>query len=79
MVSSTRHAPKGKHQTRKSTASGWRVLALEYYDFLIDATTTSLILPQICVRTGDPTGASVAKSDRVRPHPMAKTKRAPAG
>ncbi len=47
MHSTDLHEPKGVHQTKKATASGWIGSALEYYDFFIYATASALIFPQI--------------------------------
>jgi len=60
MSSSNEHEPKGAHQTRKATASGWIGSALEYYDFFIYATAASLIFPQIFFPSTDPKVAIVA-------------------
>lgn len=52
--------PRGKHQSRKATASGWIGSALEYYDFFIYATAAALIFPQIFFPKGDPQIAIIA-------------------
>jgi MFS family permease len=54
------HEPKGTHQTKKATASGWIGSALEYYDFFIYATAASLIFPQLFFPSGNPQVAIVA-------------------
>lgn len=60
MASAMDHEPKGQHQTKKATASGWIGSVLEYYDFFIYATAASLIFPQIFYPAGNPTVAIVA-------------------
>ncbi|MFI4931159.1 MAG: MFS transporter [Burkholderiales bacterium] len=60
MASPTDHEPKGRHQTKKATASGWIGSALEYYDFFIYATAASLIFPQIFFPKTDPKVAIIA-------------------
>jgi MFS family permease len=60
MASITAHEPKGKHQSKKATASGWIGSALEYYDFFIYATAAALIFPQIFFPKGDPQIAIIA-------------------
>jgi MFS family permease len=60
MDSLTEHEPKGVHQTKKATASGWIGSALEYYDFFIYATASALIFPQIFFPSQDPKVAIVA-------------------
>ena len=60
MASSMQHEPRGTHQTKKATASGWIGSALEYYDFFIYATAASLIFPQIFFPSTDPKVAIVA-------------------
>jgi MFS family permease len=60
MATATDHEPRGAHQTRKATASGWIGSALEYYDFFIYATAASLVFPQLFFPKGDPTVAIVA-------------------
>ena len=59
-TSAMEHEPKGTHQTKKATASGWIGSALEYYDFFIYATAASLVFPQIFFPKGDPTTAIFA-------------------
>ena len=59
-TSAIEHEPKGTHQTKKATASGWIGSALEYYDFFIYATAASLVFPQIFFPKGDPTTAIFA-------------------
>jgi MFS family permease len=54
------HEPKGIHQTKKATASGWIGSALEYYDFFIYATASALIFPQLFFPSQDPKVAIVA-------------------
>ena len=54
------HEPRGRHQTKKATASGWIGSALEYYDFFIYATAASLVFPQLFFPSADPTVAIVA-------------------
>src|SRR3989440_8858210 len=54
------HEPRGTHQTKKATASGWIGSALEYYDFFIYATAASLIFPQIFFPSTDPKVAIIA-------------------
>jgi MFS family permease len=54
------HEPQGRHQTRTATASGWIGSALEYYDFFIYATASSLVFPQIFFPSKDPAVAIVA-------------------
>jgi len=60
MANPTAHEPKGKHQSKKATASGWIGSALEYYDFFIYATAAALIFPQIFFPKGDPQIAIIA-------------------
>jgi MFS family permease len=60
MATATDHEPRGAHQTRKATASGWIGSALEYYEFFIYATAASLVFPQLFFPKGDPTVAIVA-------------------
>jgi hypothetical protein len=60
MTSPANHEPKGTHQTKKATASGWIGSALEYYDFFIYATAASLIFPQIFFPKTDPKIAIIA-------------------
>jgi MFS family permease len=60
MAARTDHEPKGRHQTKKATASGWIGSALEYYDFFIYATAASLIFPQVFFPKTDPKVAIVA-------------------
>src|SRR5450432_565061 len=60
MAIAMEHEPRGAHQTKKATASGWIGSALEYYDFFIYATAASLIFPQIFFPKGDPQTAIVA-------------------
>src|ERR1022692_3006035 len=60
MAIAMEHEPRGAHQTKKATASGWIGSALEYYDFVIYATAASLIFPQIFFPKGDPQTAIVA-------------------
>ncbi|BEP61133.1 MFS transporter [Variovorax sp. V213] len=60
MATITAHEPKGKHQSKKATASGWIGSALEYYDFFIYATAAALIFPQIFFPKGDPQIAIIA-------------------
>jgi MFS family permease len=60
MDSLNEHEPKGPHQTKKATASGWIGSALEYYDFFIYATASALIFPQIFFPSQDPKVAIVA-------------------
>ena len=60
MASLSDHEPRGAHQTKKATASGWIGSALEYYDFFIYATAASLIFPQIFFPSENPTVAIVA-------------------
>ena len=60
MANSLEHEPRGMHQTKKATASGWIGSALEYYDFFIYATAASLVFPQIFFPSGNPTVAIVA-------------------
>ncbi len=54
------HEPKGEHQTRRATASGWIGSALEYYDFFIYATAAALVFPQIFFPSEDPRIAIIA-------------------
>ena len=54
------HEPRGVHQTRKATASGWIGSALEYYDFFIYATAASLIFPQLFFPSTNPAVAIIA-------------------
>ena len=60
MDSHTEHEPRGTHQARKATLSGWIGSVLEYYDFFIYATAASLIFPQIFFPKGNPKVALVA-------------------
>lgn len=60
MTNTAAQEPKGKHQSRKATASGWIGSALEYYDFFIYATAAALIFPQIFFPKGDPQIAIIA-------------------
>src|SRR4051812_25732395 len=60
MANLTASEPKGKHQSKKATASGWIGSALEYYDFFIYATAAALIFPQIFFPKGDPQIAIIA-------------------
>jgi MFS family permease len=60
MATLTDHEPRGEHQTKKATASGWIGSALEYYDFFIYATAASLLFPQLFFPSGDPKVAIVA-------------------
>jgi MFS family permease len=59
-MTSLAQEPKGTHQTKKATASGWIGSALEYYDFFIYATAASLIFPQIFFPKTDPKVAIIA-------------------
>src|SRR5215469_10693696 len=59
-TSAIEHEPKGTHQTKKATASGWIGSALEYYDFFIYAQAAALIFPQIFFPSGNPTVAIIA-------------------
>jgi MFS family permease len=52
--------PHGKHQSKKAAASGWIGSALEYYDFFIYATASSLLFPQLFFPSDNPTVAIVA-------------------
>lgn len=54
------HEPRGTHQTKKATASGWIGSALEYYDFFIYASAAALVFPQIFFPSGNPNVAIVA-------------------
>jgi MFS family permease len=60
MTTLTDREPRGTHQSKKATASGWIGSALEYYDFFIYATAASLIFPQIFFPKTDPTVAIIA-------------------
>lgn len=60
MASATEHEPQGRHQSKKAAASGWIGSALEYYDFFIYATASSLIFPQIFFPSTDPKVAIIA-------------------
>jgi MFS family permease len=60
MTSSALSEPRGRHQTKKATASGWVGSALEYYDFFIYATAASLVFPQIFFPSGNDTVAIAA-------------------
>ncbi|MDM0111070.1 MFS transporter [Variovorax sp. J22R133] len=60
MTTTLDHEPKGEHQSKKATASGWIGSALEYYDFFIYATAAALIFPQIFFPQGDPRMAIIA-------------------
>ena len=41
------HEPRGTHQSKKAAASGWIGSALEYYDFFIYLTASTLVFPKI--------------------------------
>jgi hypothetical protein len=60
MTSSALSEPRGRHQTKKATASGWVGSALEYYGFFIYATAASLVFPQIFFPAGNDTVAIAA-------------------
>jgi MFS family permease len=60
MTSPALSEPRGRHQTKKATASGWVGSALEYYDFFIYATAASLVFPQIFFPSGNDTVAIAA-------------------
>jgi MFS family permease len=60
MTEAQTHEPKGRHQARTATASGWIGSALEYYDFFIYATASALVFPQIFFPSKDPAVAIVA-------------------
>jgi MFS family permease len=60
MANATEHEPKGTHQAKKATLSGWIGSVLEYYDFFIYATAASLIFPQIFFPKTDPQIAIIA-------------------
>jgi len=60
MPDSLDHEPHGKHQSKKAAASGWIGSALEYYDFFIYATASSLLFPQLFFPSDNPTVAIVA-------------------
>jgi len=60
MPDSLDHEPRGKHQSKKAAASGWIGSALEYYDFFIYATASSLLFPQLFFPSDNPTVAIVA-------------------
>jgi hypothetical protein len=60
MPDSFDHEPHGKHQSKKAAASGWIGSALEYYDFFIYATASSLLFPQIFFPLDNPTVGIIA-------------------
>jgi MFS family permease len=60
MANPAEHEPRGTHQAKKATLSGWIGSVLEYYDFFIYATAASLIFPQIFFPKGDPKTAIIA-------------------
>jgi len=60
MPDSLDREPHGKHQSKKAAASGWIGSALEYYDFFIYATASSLLFPQLFFPSDNPTVAIVA-------------------
>jgi MFS family permease len=60
MPDSLDREPHGKHQSKKAAASGWIGSALEYYDFFIYATASSLLFPQLFFPSENPTVAIVA-------------------
>src|SRR3954452_22443520 len=60
MASVTDHEPHATHQPKKAAASGWIGSALEYYDFFIYATASSLLFPQLFFPSDNPTVAIVA-------------------
>lgn len=51
---------RSRGQSRKAAASGWIGSALEYYDFFIYATASSLVFPQIFFPSQNPRTAIVA-------------------
>ncbi|MBV8915800.1 MAG: MFS transporter, partial [Acetobacteraceae bacterium] len=59
-MSGVQGEPKGRHQAKKATASGWIGSALEYYDFFIYATAASLVFPQLFFPSSDPSVAIIA-------------------
>src|SRR5262245_3894823 len=56
-ATSTSHRISEAH---RAVAGGWVGSALEYYDFFISATASSLVFPQIFFPSGDPAVAIVA-------------------
>jgi MFS family permease len=60
MPDSLDREPHGTHQSKKAAASGWIGSALEYYDFFIYATASSLLFPQLFFPSDNPTVAIVA-------------------
>src|SRR3954447_3939395 len=60
MPDSLDREPHGKHQSKKAAASGWIGSALEYYDFFIYATASSLLFPQLFFPLDNPTVGIIA-------------------
>jgi hypothetical protein len=55
MPDSLDREPHGKHKSKKAAGSGWIGSALDYYDFFIYATASSLLFSQLFFPSDNPT------------------------